>query len=220
MKESPWEDSLLERKSESDLKDLLKTLVAFANSVRPGHVAEILIGERDDGSIQGVQDPEQIQRTIRKNCEKIYPPILWRSEVYEKEGKLCIRIQIEYDGDTPHFGGPSWVRKGSSTMAATEEQFQALVALRSNKVRELAKWIGKRVTVGADMGKPLDLRHHGFSTEMHPRLPINEYEATLQEVNEFWLTLALKTSRLSEPLDKVLLNWDPENERLAILIRV
>ena len=46
MAELPWEDSLLERKVESDLKDLLKTLVAFANSVRPGHIATILIGEK------------------------------------------------------------------------------------------------------------------------------------------------------------------------------
>ncbi len=35
MDEHPWEDHLLERKTENDLKDLLKTMVAFANSVRP-----------------------------------------------------------------------------------------------------------------------------------------------------------------------------------------
>jgi predicted HTH transcriptional regulator len=52
--EHPWEDYLLERKVESDLKDLLKTLVAFANSIKPGHIATILIGERDDGTVCGV----------------------------------------------------------------------------------------------------------------------------------------------------------------------
>lgn len=50
MAELPWEDALLERKLESDLKDLLKILVEFANSVRPGHTAVILIGERDDAA--------------------------------------------------------------------------------------------------------------------------------------------------------------------------
>lgn len=49
--EHPWEDYLLERKVESDLKDLLKTLVAFANSVRPEYIATILIGERNDGTV-------------------------------------------------------------------------------------------------------------------------------------------------------------------------
>ncbi len=68
MPETPWEDSLLERKLESDLKDPPKTLVAFANSVKPEHTATILIGERNDGSVQGVSDPDQIQKTVRKEC--------------------------------------------------------------------------------------------------------------------------------------------------------
>ena len=59
---SPWEDYLLERKVESDLKDLLKTLVAFANSVRPGHIATLLIGERDNGTVAGVTNPDNIQK--------------------------------------------------------------------------------------------------------------------------------------------------------------
>jgi predicted HTH transcriptional regulator len=60
MSDLPWEDYLLERKVESDLKDLLKTLVAFANSVRPDHVATILIGEIDDGTPVGVANPQRL----------------------------------------------------------------------------------------------------------------------------------------------------------------
>jgi predicted HTH transcriptional regulator len=61
------EDYLLERKSKNDLRDLLKTMVAFANSVRPGHVATILIGERDDGTPEDI-DPDSIQKTVRKEA--------------------------------------------------------------------------------------------------------------------------------------------------------
>lgn len=75
MSEIPWEDSLVERKTENDLKDLLKTMVAFANSVKPGHVATILIGEKDDGSIQGVKNPEKIQNTVIEHARGIYPSI-------------------------------------------------------------------------------------------------------------------------------------------------
>lgn len=41
--DSVWqaEDSLKEKKTESDLGDLLKTLVAFANSVAPGDTATL-----------------------------------------------------------------------------------------------------------------------------------------------------------------------------------
>jgi hypothetical protein len=54
MDEFLWEDNLLERKVESDLKDILETLVAFADSVRPGHVARLIIGEKDDGTVAGL----------------------------------------------------------------------------------------------------------------------------------------------------------------------
>ena len=123
MDQNLWEDNLLERKLESDLKDLRKTLVAFANSVKPGHTAVVLIGETDKGAIQGVIYPDHIQKKIRETCEDIYPPILWRCFVYQKECKDCVRVEIEYDGETPHFGGKAWVRKGSTTKEASDEIF-------------------------------------------------------------------------------------------------
>jgi len=150
MVEYPWEDNLLERKLESDLKDVLKSLVGFANSVKPGHVATLLIGEKNDGSIQGVTNPDNIQKTIRSECDKIYPSILWKSMVYEMEGKHCVKVEVEYSGETPHFGGAAWVRKGSETIKATDEIFQKLIELRSGKVCEISRWINKQVTLYAD----------------------------------------------------------------------
>ena len=75
MNETPWEDDLLERKVESDFKDVLKTLVAFANSVKPDQIATLLIGEKDDGTVQGVKNPDNIQKKITSKCNDIYPPI-------------------------------------------------------------------------------------------------------------------------------------------------
>ncbi len=150
MADLPWEDNLLERKPESDLKDFLKTFVAFANSVRPGHAATVLIGELDDGTAQGVTNPDQIQKKVRETYDKIYPPILWRPQVYEKDGKPCVRVEIEYDGETPHFGGSAWVRHGSETIKATDEVFQRLIDFRSSKLRELARWRDRDVTVVPD----------------------------------------------------------------------
>src|SRR5712664_445420 len=118
MMESPWEDGLLERKLESDQKDFLKTFVAFANSVRPGHTAAVLIGERDDGSVQGVSDPDEMQRKVRRECERIYPGIAWRSVIYEKDSRPCVRVEIEYSGQTPHFGESAWIRRNSETVRA------------------------------------------------------------------------------------------------------
>lgn len=141
------EDSLREKKVESDLKDLLKTMVAFANSVAPGDTAQISIGEKNDGTVQGVKNPESIQRTVKKEADEIYPEIYYRTEVYERRGKPCVRVDIKHNGLAPHFGGRSWVRRGESSVLATAEVFQQLIDLRSSKVTELTKWIGKKVVV-------------------------------------------------------------------------
>jgi len=159
--EHPWEDYLVERKVESDLKDLLKTLVAFANSVKPGHIATILIGERDDGTAVGCTNPDNIQKTVRKEAEKIYPPIIWRSTVYQKEDKYCVRVEVEASGDTPHFGGIAWVRRGSSTVQASEEVFQTLIEIRLEKIRELCKWLDREVTIEGDQASVPPRREWG-----------------------------------------------------------
>jgi hypothetical protein len=223
MADLPWEDSLLERKLQSDLKDLLKTLVAFANSVRPGHIAVILIGEKDDGSVQGVNDADNIQKTVRDTCNKIYPPILWRSQTYEKEGRTCVRVEIEYDGETPHFGGAAWIRRGSITEQAPDEVFQRLIDFRLSKVRELAKWIDKEITATPDLGLPFEYNFLGGATTqtVHPRWHFNvDQAAVVRFVNSFWVTLEARGQRISEPLEKIVLSWDDSHNRLRVLIKV
>lgn len=180
----PWEDGLLERKLESDQKDFLKTFVAFANSVRPGHIAAVLIGERDEGSVQGVSDPDEMQKKIRRECERIYPDIVWRSKVYEKDGKPCVRVEIEYSGDTPHFGEGAWIRRGSETVKASDLMFQRLIELRSSVVRELAKWVGERILIEGDHGS---VSFEEKRIRGHPRWP-GTVEGEIKSVNEFWAT--------------------------------
>ena len=218
----PWEDSLLERKVESDLKDLLKTLVAFANSVKPGHTATLLIGEKNDGSIQGVKNPENIQKSVREIADKIYPLILYKSFVYEKEGKTCVRVEIEYNGETPHFGGAAWVRHGSATKEASDEVFQKLIEFRLGKVKELAMWVDKDVIVEPDTGTLMDSREGGENYMVIPRLSPNirgPRKATLLFVNNFWVTFKLKDRQYSEPLEKIILSWDNDHRSLKLLLK-
>jgi hypothetical protein len=207
--ELPWEDGLLERKVENDLKDLLKTLVAFSNSVRPGHTATILIGEKDDRTAQGVRNPDNIQKTIRDECEKIYPPIVWRSRVYEKDNKPCVRVEIEYDGETPHFGGAAWIRRGSQSVKATDEVFQRLVEFRSSKVRYLAGWIGKPITFVDRL----------VMVEGYPAEGPIAMRAMLLFVSEFYLTVQLENGRLSVPLEDFKISWDDQNDRPRLIVR-
>lgn len=216
--ESPWEDSLLERKTENDLRDLPKTMVAFANSVKPGHTAIILIGESDDGTIDGVKNPESIQQTVRKTAEQIYPSINWRTSVYEKDGKHCVRVEIEPSNNPPHFGGIAWVRKGSSTVKASDEMFQKLIELRTAKLQELQKWVGEKVSVTVDNSTVNWSNPHGGCFANKWGLFA---ESELIDANRYWVTLKSVSNNNSEEtisLHKFYLEFDTEKKRLRICI--
>ena len=219
--ELPWEDNLLERKVESDLKDLLKTLVAFANSVKPGHIATILIGEADDGTVVGVTNPESVQQRVRKEADKIYPAALWRSTVYEHDGKHCVRVEIEYSGDTPHFGGPAWVRRGASTVAASDDVLQRLIELRLDAVRELSLCFGREITVSGNHASVPPPREGLAAMRMlfTHRWSWDE-SAKIVFLNRFWITLERPDGqRISEPLEKLTLTYDDKQDRLKLIVQ-
>lgn len=224
MKEHPWEDNLLENKLESDSKDFLKTLVAFANSVKPGHIAVLLIGESDNGIVQGVTNPDSIQKKIRSYCDDIYPPIIYRSKVYKKGGKSCIRVEVEHDGDTPHFGGQAWIRKGSENIKSSSEVFQRLIDLRSSVCFELSKWIGKDVSILGDWstvpkGDTNGIYRSRMASSFVHRWKSSEI-AKIISVNSYWVTFEKKEDHkvLSEPLSKLILNFDNDNNILQVII--
>jgi hypothetical protein len=203
------EDSLREKKVENDLKDLLKTLVSFANSVAPGDVAKIFIGERDDGTVQGVTSVDNIQKSVTKEAEKIYPAIYYRTEVYERDGKHCIRVEIKHNGLAPHFGGAAWIRQGPLSVLATGELYQQLVDLRSSKVQQLAKWLGKSITVSwANMGIGIIGPNWGG------------YPCELVGVTGSFSTFkkAGTQKQQSEPNDWLTLSWDDQRNCLQIYI--
>jgi hypothetical protein len=212
------EDSLREKKVESDLKDLLKTLVAFANSVAPDDTARIFIGEMDDGTVQGVTNAESISRSVTKEADRIYPPIYYRTEVYEREGRQCVRVDIRHNGLAPHFGGPAWVRQGSQTIKATEELYQQMVDQRNSKVRVLLQWLNSEVTVEGTQ-RPETMRLDGNMDGFDQEWSVGVHEAKLTAVNTHWVTFDVRnfgsraSAEMSEPLEKLMLSWDNQRQR-------
>jgi hypothetical protein len=203
------EDSLREKKVESDLKDLPKTLVAFANSVAPGDVAQIFIGEKDDGTVQGVTDTDHIQKKVRTEADKIYPEIYYRTVVYERIGKSCVRVDIKHNGLAPHFGGAAWVRRGSETIRATEPLYEQMVALRQSKVHELGKWLGKIVTVSWSLGS------HGTVKPNWSAFPCEVINVTVH-----FCTFIDKAQgrQQSEPIEWLDLSWDDRGKCLQVYV--
>lgn len=181
----------------------------------------LVIGEKDDGSVQGVKNPENIQRNVREVASKIYPSILYKCKAYEKEGKACVRVEIEYSGETPHFGGPAWVRQGSASKEASDEILQKLIEFRLSKVRELAMWLDKDVIVEPDTGTLMDSRL-GENYMVIPRLSPNirgPVKATLLSANNFWVTFKIKDKQYSEPLEKIILRWADDHKSLKLLLK-
>jgi hypothetical protein len=218
------EDSLREKKVENDLKDLMKTMVAFANSVAPGDTAKIFIGEMDNGTVQGVTNTDKIQKAVVKEAEKIYPEIYYKTEVYEREGKPCVRVDIKHNGLAPHFGGPAWVRRGSETLKATEELYQQLVDQRQSTTRVLLQWVNKDVTVW--------WRHPRIEQRLNTSYTLEEQLATIARVSTHWVTFSVhfatplgrsqvrrESIDFSEPIEKLLLSWDDEKGHLKVEVR-
>ena len=113
------------------------------------------------------------------------------------------------------------MRRGSSTDLATDEIFQKLIELRLAMVRELCKWLNKNVTVHGDTSTlppprkmPFD---GGFESFIH-RWDW-ENEAKLVVVNRFWITLEIEGKKKSEPLEKLILSYDDNNDRLKVIVR-
>lgn len=213
----PWEDSFFERKSANDFDDICRTLVAFANSVGEGKSAVLVIGELDDGTVQGIDNVDTYQQKLKKKVGLIYPPILYRVEHKIREAKDVIEVVVEPNAERPHFERPAWIRKGNVTEKASPELFQELINQRLSKVFVLSKWLGKAVSVRGDeasvqWGNPAGGMHTMSWTEYG--------NSKLVEINQFWVTVENELNqRRSQPLERVLLNFDNQQNKIQLLMQ-
>jgi predicted HTH transcriptional regulator len=143
-----FEDHFVERKTSGDhAADWLKTIVAFANSMPIGYPAVLFIGVRDDGTPEGNINLDGLQKKLAQKMTLAYPPIYFMTKVLSSAGKQFLAVLVPGSSARPHFAGPSYVRKGSTTSDANEDQFEELVTSRQSKARELLQWVDKVVSV-------------------------------------------------------------------------
>jgi predicted HTH transcriptional regulator len=143
-----FEDNFVERKTSGDSKDWLKTIVAFANSTPVGYPAVLYIGVRNDGTPEEkTVDLDSLQRTFNEKVRDAYPPIYRLPKILDVRGKQVLAVIVPGSEQRPHFAGQAYIRKGSETVEASDEQFANLIAMRSSKAYEILKWKGKPITV-------------------------------------------------------------------------
>jgi hypothetical protein len=121
---------------------------------------------------------------------------------------------------TPHFGGAAWVRRGSQTIVATEALYQQMVDARQSKTHELLRWLNKEVTVEGTPPKPITFDAREYLTR---EWAVGQKVATLAVVNGHWVTFKVRFGadfmERSEPMERLLLSWDDEKNRLKVLVR-
>lgn len=154
-----FEDHFVERKTASDDKDWLKTIVAFANSTPPGSESILYIGVRNTGEIEPNQhELDSLQITLNRDLKKAYPPIECVQRVFSENGRQALAVIVPHSKNPPHFSGPAYVRRGSETVVASDEQFGHLIASRNSKVALILQHAGKPVYMENSLRTP-----HGAS---------------------------------------------------------
>ena len=205
------EDATVERKTLNDIRDCVEAACAFSNSLPSGGVAVIFYGVRDDGSIEDnrIAGFESFQKKVTKELLNIYPPIYPELLVREKDGKHFLAIVVFASENTPHFVGKSFIRKGTETFEASEQQFDELVAKRSNKSAHILKWKGKIITV--DWLNPEEISYKSGRVSTTGR-------GVLNDCNNFYVSVKFDLNMASYTLRRVEISYDHDNERLKLEI--
>jgi hypothetical protein len=201
-----FEDHFVERKTVRDEKDWRKTAVAFANSAPVGFPAVLFIGVKDDGGIETPQpDLDEVQRRFNQQMERAYPRIPYVPKIISQNGLQALAVIIPGSELRPHFAGLSYIRKGSHTYEASDEQFSELISQRNSKAALLLQWKGKNITV--------------FVRTDDSEIPWPDTTA-LVDCNQFYVTIerVLSEPASSFPLSRVEVNFDNLRRRLQLEI--
>jgi predicted HTH transcriptional regulator len=200
-----FENPFVERKAGSDIKDCLKTAVAFANSLPIDAPGVLFVPVYNDGRVQQGQNLESLQKTISEQISRAYPPINYLPKILGSGSDQFLAVIIWGSAGRPHFAGPSYVREGAETKIANEKQFAELIVSRQSKVYEILRW----------KGRPISLtRFRIMRGDRHGGGPM---EAQVEDCNQFFVTLKLSNGELfSEPMDRVTINYDTKSNRLWI----
>lgn len=117
------EGQLLERKESAARDPVLQTLVGFANRTPLETEAVLLIGQRKNKEVLGVDGTEALQPKIRGwAANDCYPPIDVEFGIVPgvagPKGPL-LAVVVKGSRLAPHFTGHSYVRVGSETVKAS-----------------------------------------------------------------------------------------------------
>jgi predicted HTH transcriptional regulator len=205
-----FEDHFVERKVAKDDKDWLKTAVAFANSAPVGFPCVLYIGVRDSGEIETPQvNLDEIQKKFNTKLQKAFPAIPYLPQIITDQGRQALAVIVLGSELRPHFAGPSYVRLGSESLVASDQQFAELIASRNSKAHMILSFKGKQVKV-------INRKHHSHGAdETHWNV-----NPTVTFCNQWWVTVQQPAGAFfTFPLDEVTLSFETSIGTLLLYVQ-
>jgi hypothetical protein len=152
-----------------------------------------------------------VQKSLSEKLSEAYPPVYYLAKVLRKDEKQFLAILVPGSESRPHFAGQSYVRVGSSTKVASEQEFDELIANRTDKAREILRWKDSPITV--------HILHPESVVHISGRVA-NTREMFVRDCNSFYATLSGAGEVLfSYPLRIVDISFDNDKKRLALELR-
>lgn len=176
-----------------------------------GQPGILYVGVNDNGAIQDQPTNfEDKQKAVTGEIRNIYPPVNPTILVREKDGKKFIAIIVYGSRERPHFAGKSYIRSGTETLDASEENLRQFIAQRSGKVSEILKWKNKDVVVNFLHPEEAHYRVGRIATSQ---------TATVLDCTEHWVSLrpqVVGSTDQSISLKRIDLAFDDRNKRLVL----
>ena len=110
---------------------------------------------------------DRLQKTLGERLADIWPPLYYVPKILRKDGPEFLAVLIPGSSERPYFAGHSYVRVGSETKKAAEEQFEELILQRSSKGRGIEKMIGKQITWEMFRSQHAENQRRGDTTCCH-----------------------------------------------------
>jgi hypothetical protein len=205
------EDNFVERKTIGQQSKVLRVAVSFANSAPIGMACVIYFGVNDDSSLEGKDfDTDDFQKKINNILDRTYPRVPYQQKTLQVGSKQIVAVIVIGSELRPHFAGASFVRRGSETMEASQEQLDLLIARRSSKMYRLAQNIGEPMTLNIKWVQP------------NRTFTCGKEAGTIQGCNESWVTVHRESLNppvyFSFPLAAVEIGYDHQYRRLELFV--
>ena len=136
--------------------DIKKTVVAFANT----DGGTIHIGRADDGSVVGVDNPDQTQLSLVDSIANAIRPdvtMFVSHSVQEVEGKPIVTTQVQRGTARPYYLAAKglrpagvYLRQGSATINASEAAILKMIKESDGERFECARSLNQSLTFVAD----------------------------------------------------------------------